>query len=169
MISTGSPNRFPNRQRVRAGKAGVRPFLASPWVFLYFELTVRPYRIRGLPRRGSPAVAPVNPPPATTVCPKCSSEPSPPSHLPQQFLATSCSPKIWQLLGIWSNHWWINSFHVRSFSAGWSTSETSRCSTRLRICVQRNQKICVLSRSFFHRGRKASGIIIRDGETGCVW
>lgn len=169
MISTGCTNRFPNRQRVRAGKAGVRPFLASPRAFLHFELTGQPYRIRGLPRRGSPAVAPVNTPPAITVRPNRSSEFSPPSYLPQQFLATSCSPKIWQLLRIWSNHWWTNSFPIRSFSTCWSTSETSRCSSRLRICVQRNQKICVFSRSFFHCRCKASGIIIRDGKTGCVW
>ena len=147
----------------------MRSFLASPRAFLRFELTGQSYRIRGLPRRGSPAVAPVNTPPATAVCPNRSSESSPPSHLPQQFLATSWSPKIWQLLRIRSCHWCISSFHVRSFPACWSTSEASRCSSRLRICVQRNQEICILSRSFFHCRRKASGIVIRDGKTRCVW
>jgi hypothetical protein len=169
MVSTGSPIGFPDGQGVRAGKAGVRSFPRAS-----LQLTDCSYRIRGLPKRRSPAVAPAIPPPATTtttttttVCPNPSS--SPPFHLRQATsLATSYVPKVRWLLRIRSDHWWDNSFHVRSFSASGYTSETSGCSSRLRFRVQCHQKVCVLSRSFFHRRRKASGIIIR-AKTGCVW
>jgi hypothetical protein len=134
---------------------------------LAFELSDCFCRIRGLPKRRSPAVAPVSTP-GTTVCPQ------PILTLTSTYVKTippaaSCSTKVWQLLRFWSKHRWNNSFHVRFFSAGWSTSETSGCSSCLRIRVQCHQKVCVISRPFVHRRCNASSFFIRDAKTRYVW
>lgn len=87
-MSTGNSNWSPNGQGLRLGKTRVRPFILT----FTLKLTERSARIRGLPKRRSPAVAPALPTTSgTTVCP----DPSIPTHpltLTPTHTITSCQP-----------------------------------------------------------------------------